>query len=76
MVLFLSCMCQCALHEVLWSHIGILIRLLAAESGITAGPLFVPVKGIKFIHRQYHPVFDGVGLAGLKVTVNAFLVAA
>ena len=29
------------LHEVLWYHIGILIRLLAEEPGSTTGPLFL-----------------------------------
>ena len=30
MVLFLDCMCQCGLLAVLWSHIGTLMRCLAA----------------------------------------------
>ena len=40
MVLYLGGMYQCGLHAVLWSHIGILIRFLAAEPRITAAPLF------------------------------------
>ena len=36
---YLCRMCQCRLHAVLWSHIGILMRLLAAEPRSTAGPL-------------------------------------
>ena len=33
-------MCQCGLHAVFWSHIGILMRLLVAEPRSTGGPLF------------------------------------
>ena len=36
MVLYLCCMCQCGLYEVLWSHIGILMRILASEPRSTA----------------------------------------
>ena len=39
-VLYLCLMCQHGLHVVLWSHIGILMRLLAAEPHSTAGILF------------------------------------
>ena len=47
MVHYLCLMCQCGLHSVLWSHIGILQRLLAAEPRSTTGSLFllsVPVE--------------------------------
>ena len=40
MVLSLGRMCQCGLLVVLWSHIGILMRRLAAEPRSTAGLLF------------------------------------
>ena len=40
MVLFLDRICQCGLNAVLWSHIGSLMRFLAAEPRSTAGPLF------------------------------------
>ena len=40
MVLYLDRMCQCGVHAVLWSHIGTLIRHLAAEPCSTAGLLF------------------------------------
>ena len=40
MVLSLCRMCQCGLHAVLWSHIGILLRILPAEPYSTEGPLF------------------------------------
>ena len=41
MVLFLCRMCRCGLHAVmLWSHIGTLMRLLAAESRRIAGLSF------------------------------------
>ena len=38
--LYLCLMCQSRLHSVLWSHIGILMRLPAAEPCSTAGFLF------------------------------------
>ena len=41
MVLYLDRMCQCGLHAVLWSHIGTLIRRLAAEPRSTAGLLYL-----------------------------------
>ena len=37
---YLDRMCQCGLHAVPWSHIGILMRHLAAEPRSTAGHLF------------------------------------
>ena len=62
-------MCQCGLHAVLWSHIGMLMRFLAAESRRT----FIPVQctcGTMFL-----TVFDGAGLSGFKSRPNAFLLA-
>ena len=47
MMLYLCRMWQFGLHTVLWSHIGILMGLLAAEFSSIAGPLFplsVPVE--------------------------------
>ena len=38
MVLYMCRMCQCRLHAVLWSHIGILMGLLPTEPRSTAGP--------------------------------------
>ena len=40
MVLYQDFMCQSGLHAVLWSHIGILLRLHAAEPRSIAGLLF------------------------------------
>ena len=40
MMLYLDRMCQCGLHAVLWSYIGILMRRHAAEPRSTAGLLF------------------------------------
>ena len=40
MMRYLDRMCQCGLHAVPWSHIGILMRQLAAESRNAAGLLF------------------------------------
>ena len=40
MVLCLDRVCQCALHAVLWPHIGILMRRCAAEPHSIAGLLF------------------------------------
>ena len=39
-VLYLGSMCLCGLHAVLWSHIGILMLLLAPQPRSTTGPLF------------------------------------
>ena len=41
MVLYLDRMCQCGLQAVLWSHIGTLLLLLAAEPCSTGGLLFL-----------------------------------
>ena len=40
MAIYLCLMCQSGLHAVLWSHIGILLRLPAAELRTTTGLLF------------------------------------
>ena len=45
--IYLRRMCQCRLHAVLWSHIGIIIRLLAGKTCSMTGvlfPLIVPVE--------------------------------
>ena len=41
MVLYQDRICQCGLHPILWSHIGILMHRLAAEHRCTAGLLFL-----------------------------------
>ena len=41
MALYLCLMCQSGLHAVLWSHIGILLRLPTAEPRSSAGLLFL-----------------------------------
>ena len=38
---YLDCVCQCGLHAVNWSHIGILMLRFAAEPRSTAGLLFL-----------------------------------
>ena len=54
------------------SHIGTLMRLLAAEPHSVAGLLFPSV----FLWNDHSdPVFDGVGLSGFKSRANAFLLA-
>ena len=47
----------------LWSHIGILSRLLAAQPRSTTGPLFLSVS---LQNDPTDSVFDGVGLVGFK----------
>ena len=54
------------LHVVLWSYIGILMRLLTAEPRNTARPLFPS-------QCRCDPVFDGVRLSGFNNKANAFL---
>ena len=65
-VLYLCRMCQCGLHAVLWSHIGMLLLLLAAEPRTTAGLSFPSLW-----NDLADPVFDGVGLAGFKSRAHA-----
>ena len=60
-----------ALHAVLWSHIGILMRRIAAEPCSTAGLLFSPLMSLW--NDLADPIFDVVGLAGFKSRANAFL---
>ena len=71
MVLFLDRLCQCGLHAVLSSHIGSLLRFLAAEPRSIAGYLFLS----QCQNDLASPVFDGVGLAGFKSRANASLLA-
>ena len=72
MVLYLYRMCQYGLHEVLWAHIGILMRLFAAEPQSTARPFSLSVS--LWIDLA-DPVMDGVGLSGFKSKANTFLFA-
>ena len=68
MQLYMCRMCQFGLLAVLWSQIGILMRILAAEPLSTTGPLFFsqcPCRSILLI-------FDGVWLASFKSRANAF----
>ena len=64
-------MCQSGLHAVVWSHIGILMHLAAAEPRSTAGLLF---PSHYLWNNLVDPVFDGVWLAGFKSRSNAFFV--
>ena len=69
-VLCLCGMCQCGLHTLLWSHISILMHLLAAKPHSTAGRLF-PSQYLCGIDLAYF-VFDGVGL---QVIAMLFFIA-
>ena len=55
------------IQEMLWSHIGVVMHLLAAEPLSTPGFLFFPQ-----CNYLADPVFDGVGLAGFKSRANVF----
>ena len=57
--LYMCLMCQSGLHAVLWSHIGILLRLPAAEPRSTAGLLFPSqsLSGMIWL-TQYLMVWD------------------
>ena len=68
-VLYLDCMCQCGLHAVLGSHIGILMSHLAAEPCRTVWLLF---SSVSFWNDLTDPVVDGLGLVGFKSRANAF----
>ena len=72
MVLYLHRMCQCGLHAVPWSHIGMLMRRLLQILAIPQ--TFIPLSVSLWNNLGDH-VFDGVGLAGFKSSANVFLVA-
>ena len=74
LVLYLCRMCLCGLHAVLWSHIGILVRILAAKPRSTAWPMFASQCPCIW-NDLADTVFDGVGLAGFKIKANAYLLA-
>ena len=69
MVLYLDHMYQCELHAVLWTHIGIVMRRLAAQPRSTAG-LLLPYQSLW--NDLADPAFDGVGQADFKSRANAF----
>ena len=73
MVLYLDRVCQCGLHEVLWSHIGTLMHRLAAEL-LQYSRTFIPFS-VSLWDDLANPVFDGVGLAGFKSRASASLSA-
>ena len=73
MMLYLCRMSQFELHELLWSYIGIHMRILATEPRRTAEPLFS--SQVSLWNHLSDPVFDSVGLAGFKSRVNVFLLA-
>ena len=56
------------LHAVLWSHIGMLMRLHAAKSRNTEGK----ISKISQWSDLTDPVFDVLGLAGFKSRANTF----
>ena len=64
--------CQCGLHAAPWSHIGILLRLLKAETRSTEGPLFTSQCPRETILLTLY--FDDVGLAGFKSKASAFFI--
>ena len=72
MVLFLCRMCRCWLHAALWSHIGTLKRLLAAEPRSIAGLLFPfqYLRGTILVTR-----IRWCGTPGFQEHGNAFLLA-
>ena len=73
MLLYLDRMCQCALHAVIWSHIGSLMRFIAAEPRSTCRT-FIPLS-VSLWTDLANLAFEGVGLAGFKSRANAFLLA-
>ena len=65
--------CDSGVTSVLWSHIGTLMCLLAAEPRSIAGLLFL--LSVSLWNDFGDPVFDGVGLAGFKSRANIVLLA-
>ena len=67
-------MCQCWPHAVLWSYIDMLRLLLATELRRTTVLFFIPLSVSLWKSNDLcDPVFDSVGLAGLKSRVNSSL---
>ena len=63
-------LCASAGYTWLWSNIGILIQLLAAEPRSKAG------RSRKALWNDLaNPVYDGMGLARFKSKANALLLA-
>ena len=60
---------QCGLHVALWSHIGILMRLLAAEPRSTAGVLF---PSVPIWNSLADLVLNSVRLVGFKSRANTY----
>ena len=69
-VLYLYRMCHCRLHTVLWSHIGVLIGIFAAEFRSTARLLFLTQCVCGTILLTLY--FDEVGLACSNSRASAF----
>ena len=61
---------QCGLHVVLWSHIGILMHLIAAEPRSTSRT-FIPIS-VSLWNDLADQVCDVVRLAGIKSKANVF----
>ena len=61
--IYLVSMRQCGLDVVLWSHIGMLMHLLATEPQFRRTFILLTVSLWTYLGD---PVFDGVGLAGFK----------
>ena len=70
--LYLDRMCQCGLRAEPWSHIGI---LMPASLQNLAVPQDLYSSAVSLWNDCADPVFDDVGLAGLKSKANAFLLA-
>ena len=65
-------MCQCGLHAAIWSHIGILMCLLAALHNLGVPPDLDSLS-VSLWNDLYGLAFDGVGVTGFKA--SAFLLA-
>ena len=74
MMRYLDRICQCMLHAVPWSHIGILTVGATPLQNRAYRGTFVPLS-VSLGNGLADPVFDGVGLAGFKRRDNAFLLA-
>ena len=75
MMSYLDRMCQCGLHAVHWSHIGILMLHLAAEPRLLQNLAYrrtFVLLSVFLWNDLANPVFNGVGLAGFKSRTNAF----
>ena len=72
MVLYLECMCQCGLHEVLWSHTGTL-NATASLQNLAVQQDFYSLLGVP-LERYCKPRFRWCGTGGFQEQGQCFFI--